>query len=292
MPAYDLSDLRALVLRHLRVGNTVKYSPTKGSADYDWIDDELKKGQEEFAKLTKCLRTYAIIQLKNAHRTYKAPSDFIDLEAAYYYHTSLSDGYKELVIGTIAELNDDVSDWRTDTGTPSRIYTDRTHGGGTIFGVYPIPDADGDAIAFSSTYASEIEWVCPLYVGYQDYARIIRYAQEPTWIVSTDNNVSVDPEVSNGNILIEYARRPYQIAELPADFAKSPALWAAGSLLANNPEDSAEYKRSITLFGMFDRDVAAYVAKRKRNAHVGKELRARAAVHGWQQQMPYYTELP
>jgi hypothetical protein len=158
---YTLAEMRALILRMLRVPDTTRFSPTKGTADYDWIDDALNRGQDDFVRATKCLRTYAILELEANQRVYRLPEDFLDLMAAYFYDSSLSDGYKELTLNTIEELNDEFSDWRTSTGTPSRIYIDRSYGSGQTVGFYPIPDTNGDVDVFSSEHGVAVEWVCP-----------------------------------------------------------------------------------------------------------------------------------
>ena len=162
MPSYTTAELRALTLRKLRASDTTRFCSTSESDNYDWIDDEIELAEEEFVRLTKCLRTYAIIQLKANIRVYRLPSDFIDLMAAYYYHSSLADGYKELVITTIEKLNDDASDWRTATGTPGTIYIDRKHGKGEVLGLRYIPSADGGAITFANANAAEGHMVMPL----------------------------------------------------------------------------------------------------------------------------------
>ena len=93
---YTLTELRALTLRFLRVGNTTRYSPTAGSADYDWVDDALNRGQEDFVRRTRCLRTFAVIELVANYRTYRLPWNFIDFMAAYFYTSN--DDYRELTV--------------------------------------------------------------------------------------------------------------------------------------------------------------------------------------------------
>ena len=137
---YTLEQARAKILRKLRVNDTTRYSPTKGTADYDWIDDVLNIAQRRFATKTKCLRTYGIVQLKEGYRTYRAPKGFIDIMGAYFYKSTYTEGYKEILVKTIAELNDEVSDWRTATDDDiAAIYIDRFFGTDAVLGVYPIP---------------------------------------------------------------------------------------------------------------------------------------------------------
>jgi hypothetical protein len=275
----------------LRVSDTTRFSPTKGVSDYAWIDDAIIQAEEEFVRQTKCLRTYAIVQLKKGKRVYRAPSDMIDIMAAYYYNSSLSDGYKELVFTSIEKLNDEVSDWRVDSDEPDRIYIDRKRGDFENIGFYPIPDIDGSAISFSNTFASEVTWLCPLYTNRWDFGRIMRYNGTDSFIVSTDGTVVVDVEISSGNVLLEYYRLPYQRSEMPPESAKVISIYAAASLLSDNPEDSAEYKRGQGLMVMFQQEIMMFINRRKRPV-AAQELRAMPAVWNWQQNMPYYKELP
>lgn len=298
---YSLSDLRALVLRMLRVSNTVRYSPTSGTADYDWIDDALNRGQDDFVRQTKCLRTYAIVELRANQRTYRLPDDFLDLMAAYYYDSTLSDGYKELSVKTIEELNDDVSDWRTAKGEPARIYVDRQYGAGTVIGLNPIPKSSGDTVTFSSEYGSAVTWVCPLYTFNQDIGVIVRIDSPDEWILPTQAGVSVDADISDGNLFVEYYRLPQiitaqgsnadQYTEIPREYQKALAYYATSDLLSNNPADSIEYKKSMDYMTRFQNEVNMYVNKRKRSLS-GRELRARPMVWNWQKNMTYYKEMP
>lgn len=291
MPSYSLAQQRALVLRRLRAADTTRFSPTSGTADYAWIDDAITRAEEEFVRSTKCLRTYAIIQLKKDQRTYRLPTDMIDIMAAYYYKSSLDEGYIELDFTTPEKLNDEVSDWRTDTGEPEAVYIDRKRSDMETIGVYPIPDANGNAISFSNTNASELTWICPLYESRWDFGRVIRHSSADTFIVSTSETALVDPEVSDGNILIEYYRLPYQKGEIPPEAAKSVSMYAAADLLSDNPEDSSEFKRAQSLLSVFQQEVAMYVNRRKRPV-AAQELRIVPAVWGWQKNMTYYKEMP
>ncbi len=290
MPIYTSAEQRALVLRRLRVADTTRFSLTKGAADYGWIDSAIIEGEEEFVRQTKCLRTYAIIQLKNGKRVYRAPSDMIDIMAAYYYDSSLEHGYKELQFTSAEKLNDDVSDWRVDTGEPEAVYIDRKRGDFENIGLYPIPDKDGAAITFSNSFASKVTWICPLYTNRWDFGRVMEYNGTDYFVISTDSTVIVDSEVSDGNILLEYYRLPYQRSEIPPESAKAISMYAAAELLSDNPEDSAEYKRSVALFGKFDKEVQTYINKRKRPP-AAQDLRSIPAVWGWQKNMTFYKEL-
>jgi hypothetical protein len=291
MPSYTLAEQRALVLRRLRASDTSRFSSTSGASDYGWIDAAIERGEEEFVRQTKCLRTWAIYELRDGVRTYRLPDGFIDIMAAYFYDSALTDSYEELVVTTIEKLNDEVSDWRVDEGTPERIYIDRQYGTHINFGLYPIPDTNGSAISFSNAYATEVTWICPLYSNTWDYGMVIRYNATPKYVYSTSTSAMIDAEVSNHNLLIEYYRLPYQRTEIPVEAGKAISMFAAAELLSDLPDDSAEFKRSQSLQQQFMGEVATYINRRKR-PNSGQELRALPSVWNWQQNMAYYKELP
>jgi len=200
---YTLASLRALVLRMLRVSNTAKYSPTAGTADYDWIDDALNRGQEEFVRNTRCLRTFAIIELLANYRVYRLPEDFLDLMAAYFYDSNLSAGYIQLPLKTREELNDEVSNWRTKTGDPRYIYLDRVHGSQSMCGFYPIPDTAGSTVSFDSEYGAVVTYDCPLFTFSGEYGVIIRMTDTDEYFFNTDAGVVGKITDLQGNIWLE-----------------------------------------------------------------------------------------
>jgi len=291
---YTLGQARAKVLRKLRVNDTTRYSPTKGTADYDWIDDVLNISQRRFATKTKCLRTYGIVQMKAGYRTYRAPKGFIDIMGAYFYKADYTDGYKELLIKTIAELNDEVSDWRTDTDDDIQaIYVDRFFGTDAVLGVYPIPTTDGATTFFSATTGTQYDWACPLYAYSHDYGIVVKTDGTDKYILAnTDDAVVADLDPGVGNILLEYYRLPMdlseedQLMEIPYAYQDSVIDDAAAELLENNPEDSAEYKRSQVLAQRAEKEVVEYKRDMKQ-PYSGRELRARTAVEGWQKDMEW-----
>jgi len=298
---YTLTDLRALTLRFLRVLNTTRYSPTQGTADYDWIDDGLNRGQEDFVRRTRCLRTFAIIELVANYRTYRLPWNFIDFMAAYFY-TSNTD-YDELTVETIEGLNDQDSAWRTTTGNPTHIYIDRVYGNNWTFGLYPIPDADGQTIVFDSEYGAVVQWVCPIYTMNSEYGVVVRMTDTDEFYLNTDLGVVGQAQTTTGNIFMEYYRLPEkliintenlgdqgtQYPEIPREYHKSLAYFAAADLLSNNPEDSVEFKRSQAMAQRFEREVQTYIDERKKPI-AGRNLRARAVVWSKLENMPYFAE--
>ncbi len=298
---YTLSDLRALVLRMLRVSDTTRYSPTNGTADYDWIDDALNRGQEDFVRRTMCLRTYALVELKANYRTYRLPWNFLDFMSAYFYDSTADGGYQEMEVTTIEILNDNVSDWRTDVGTPKSIYIDRIYGNNSMFGLYPIPDIDGETITFDSEYGTINKWVCPLYTFASEYGVVIRMTDTDEFFLNTDMGVVGKVGVATGNIWFEYYRLPEmlietttalgvmgtQYPEIPREYQKSLSYYAAWDLLKNNPEDSAEFKRSMTFKQDFETEIKTYIDRRKRPLS-GQNITARPSAQRSLSNMDFY----
>jgi len=298
---YTLEDLRAETLRALRVTDTTRFSPAKTSTDYTWIDRAINRGQEDFVRQTRCLKGYSIMKLKSTRRLYRLPEELIDLDAVYYYDSTLTDGYSGLNLYSIAQMNDEISGWRTDTGTPERCYIDRDYGAVKLLGVHPVPTKDGDVITPDTDYGVLVEWICPLYAFNQDYGVIINVDSADEYILATQSGVAVEVEVSDGNLYIEYSRLPQiitaqgsdatQYTELPREYQQSLWMYAAASLLQNNPEDSAEYKRAGGFLQMFQREVDTYKQKRRR-APTAMKLRTRADQWNYVTAMPWYESIP
>lgn len=294
---YQLSDLRAILLRMLRVPNTQRYSPTQGTADYDWLDDSLNAGQRAFVRKTKCLRTFAVVELKANYRTYRCPSDFIDMSRAFYYDSTLSKGYRKLTIKNVEEMDEGYSDYRTETGDPKRIYLDRIYGNQWMFGLCPIPDTDGDTITFDSEYGTVVQWVCPIYTYSQEYGVILRMTDTDEYFLNTDAGVVGKAESLNKNVWMDYYRLPKELnnekqyPEIPEEYQLALCYHATSNLLQNNPEDSMEYKRHKGYEKQFKEETQDYIDKRKPPLS-GHALRGRAAVWGWMGNMEYQKQLP
>lgn len=291
---YDLDNMRAKVLRKLRVNNTTRYSPTSGTADYDWIDDAINMAQRSFAIRTKCLKTYAIIEVKATYRTYRAPQGFIDISSAYFYSTEYDEGYRQLQIKSVAELNDEVSDWRTDTDDDvEAIYVDRFHGMEAAIGLYPIPNTDGSSTYFSSDSGDQYDWACPLYEYSHDYGIILKTNGDDKFILpNTDKRIVGDISIGNGNIYLEYFRLPMdmvegdQKSEMPFAYQDMIIEEAARDLLESNPEDSTESKRAQLIEARQEKQFARYDQKTKPPL-TGRILKARTAVEGWTKNMEF-----
>ena len=300
MAGLDIDDLRALVLKRLRVTDTTRYSPTGGTADYDWIDDALNRGQRIFARETRCIRTPVIIQPASGYRSYRMPEGCMDIMSAWYYDSSFEHGYKELGVTTIERLNDEYSDWRTDQGTPTHVYMDRVYGNEWTIGIYPIPDADGDTVSFDSTYGSEVAWVCPNYTYNQDYLTVLRPTSSTTYFLNTSQVVG-EVESMNHCLWIEMFRLPGDIKEgtttassgvnypeIPKEYHESLVDFAASDLLENNPEDSAEFKRSQMLKNAFNNEMSSYIKRRKKPLSA-QDVRGKAMSWGWLNSMNFYS---
>jgi hypothetical protein len=224
--------------------------------------------------------------------------------AAYFYTSPTV--YEELEVTTIEDLNDDVSTWRTQTASkPTHIYIDRVYGNNWTFGLSPIPEADGETIVFDSEYGAVVQWVCPVYTMNSEYGVIVRMTDTDEFYLNTDLGVVGQAAIATGNVYMEYYRLPEKLIintenlgdqgtsypEIPREYHKSLAYFAAADLLSSNPEDSMEFKRSQVFAQRFKAEIDTYIDERKRPI-AGHNLRAKAMVWGWQQSMPFYKELP
>lgn len=294
---YQLSDLRSICLRLLRVGNTVRHSPTEGTADYDWIDDALNRGLEQFVRKTKCLKTYGVLELLANYRNYRMPQEFLDLKNAFYYDASLSDGYRELIIKNVEEMDEEFSDYRTKTGSPTHIYIDELWSNQWVVGLYPIPDESGGAISFGSTYGAAVEYQCPLYTYGEEYGIAMKWSGNILYLYNDDDGVVEQISTMDKNVRIEFYRLPIkleyadQYPDIPKEYRMAICYFAAHDLLMNNPEDSVEYKRSMEYKKMFYEDINDYISKRKQPMS-GHSVKGRVAAHSWYENMDWHTGLP
>jgi hypothetical protein len=299
---YDLGDLRSLVLRMLRVTDTTRFSPSSTGSDYTWIDDSINRGQDDFVGMTKCLSSYAIVELQSGQRVYRLPDDFLDASAVYFYTSAETYGYRKLIVNSIDQMNDDIAGWRTITGTPERFYPERNYGQGKTFGLYPIPNTDGDSTIFNQDNGVVVQYNCPLYAFSSDTGCVIRFTGTDEFIMSSSLGEVVDASATEGNLLIEYTRLPLELTtqnsgvdiqktEIPKESQKALCYYAAFDLLSMNPEDSAEFKRSQYFKQLYDQEISKYINKRKRPM-TAQLLRAKPAVWNYQQNMTYYKEMP
>ncbi len=141
---YDGLQLLELKLRTLDILKqdreaTTKYVRYKETA----ILAGLNEGLVEFAKQTKCIKGMAIIELKAGFSQYKPPSDFLDIDKAFFYQSASS--YWELNQKTRAWMDNHWPGWRTVTGDPWNVYFGDNYGNIRKLGFYPEPDTDGTA---------------------------------------------------------------------------------------------------------------------------------------------------
>jgi hypothetical protein len=290
-----LANLRSRTLRKCRVANAIRYSPTSAADDYDWIDEALNRGLQIFVRETRCLRGYAAYVPIDGHQVYRLPEGFLDLESAYYFDNSLSDGYRGLVIKGLDELNDEVSDWRTGTGSPKYIYVDRKFGRRWFFGLVPIPNFNGTTITWDTTYGAELTEICNLTTYNEEFVEL---PQDGLYYCPTSQSSPGKPfENINMDVLLEYYRLPRQLdtetqyAEIPREYAEDLVCFAAGDLLENNPEDSVEFKRAGTLMKRFSESIKAYRDNRKK-VLAGHNRRTTPAVWSWLKGMDFHSNMP
>lgn len=288
-----LTNLRSLVLRKLRVTGTQRYAPSNAASTYTWIDDALNRGLITFVRKTKCLRGYAAYVPIANYQFYRLPESFIDLEAAYYYDSSLSAGMRTLTMKTTKELDTECSDWRTDTGDPKYIVIDRLFGRRWFFGLVPIPDTAGTTVTFDTTYGSKLSDVCNL----------TTYSEEMIELPQTGEFFCPDTQSSPGkpfdninlDVLLVFYRLPRQLdttsqyPECPREYHHALADYACFELLQDNPEDSIEYQRAMGYYQRFMDAVNDYLQSGRRKMWADKR-RATPAVWSWMDNMNWHTE--
>jgi hypothetical protein len=147
--------------------------------------------------------------------------------------------------------------------------------------------------------------VCPVYEMNSEYGVVVRMTDTDEFYLNTDMGVVGDVSVATGNIWMEYYRLPEKLIintenlgdqgtsypEIPREYHKSLAYFAAADLLSSNPEDSVEFKRSQVFDKKFKEEWNTYIDERKRPL-AGHNLRAKPVVWNWQQNMQYYKGLP
>jgi hypothetical protein len=77
-----------------------------------------------------------------------------------------------------------------------------------------------------------------------------------------------------------------QKLEIPYAYQDVVIEDAVAELLENNPEDSAEFKRSVRFEQKTDKSIAEYKRDTKPPLS-GREMRVRTAVEGWQKNMEW-----
>ena len=291
-----LSDLRSLVLRRLRQIDTARYSPTAGTADYDWFDDAINMGLKKFVRETKCLKSYAAYVPVANYQWYRCPESYVDLKAAYYYDASIDNGYRELIFKSTGELDDEISDWRTKTDAPKYICIDRMFGRRWFFGLVPIPSSAGTTVVFDTTYGSKLTDICNLTTYNEEFVELPQTGE--FFCPSSQSSPGLPFSNVDKDIVLVYYRLPRkldtesQYPEIPREYHEVLADYAAWELLRHNPEDNAEYKRAQGYIESFNVEIKSFISKRKDVGVRAKELKIRPAQQSWQQGMPYYKGLP
>jgi len=139
---YTLSQLKSRTLWKLKQkpSNYNRYSESS-------IEDALNDAQVEAARLTKCLRGFGIITLKDGYAQYKPPTEMLALDKAFFYQSSTS--YYELKQKSRKWLDRFKRGWRTQEGDPLYVYAGDSYGTMRKIGFTPRPDTDGDSYAVS-----------------------------------------------------------------------------------------------------------------------------------------------
>ena len=138
-----VSDLKARALDKLKqkAGNYDRYSATS-------ILAALNDAQREAVLITKCLHSFAIIELKNGYSQYKAPSQMILPTKGFFYQSATS--YYELKQKTRDWLDKYTPGWRAVSSSgPLYMYPGDSYGSLRKIGFYPTPNTDGTSYTAS-----------------------------------------------------------------------------------------------------------------------------------------------
>lgn len=107
----------------------------------------LNTALRNFCRVTRILKGFAIAQIKQGIREYKLPTGFIDFPDQRYparFRAADGTGYTRLERTSEQKLDHESGTWRDRTGTPAYLYKGGVYGNTRLFGLYPLPDADGD----------------------------------------------------------------------------------------------------------------------------------------------------
>ena len=146
-----LSELLARSLDKLKqaAGNYDRYSRTS-------IINALNDGLVEAVKRTRCLHSFAIIEMKDGYSQYKPPEQLLLPKKAFFYKSATS--YYELKQHSRKWLDQYNRGWRTMDGDPRTMYPGDNYGNLRKLGFTPTPDTDGTSYVASpdtGVYTSE-----------------------------------------------------------------------------------------------------------------------------------------
>jgi hypothetical protein len=113
----------------------------------------LNQGLRIFCQKTRLLKSQAIAQIKAGTRYYKLPTNFYDFVHDRWparYRAADGSGYTRLERTSVQRLDNVSGTWRDQTGSPRGIMLGLVFGNTRLFGLVPIPDADGEAYTGAS----------------------------------------------------------------------------------------------------------------------------------------------
>jgi hypothetical protein len=119
----------------------------------DEIRAYLNQGLRIFCHQTRLLKAKAIAQIKSGTRYYKLPTnfhDFVDARWPARYRAADGSGYTRLKRTSMQRLDNVSGTWRDQVGSPRGIMLGPVFGNTRLFGLMPIPDADGEAYTGAS----------------------------------------------------------------------------------------------------------------------------------------------
>jgi hypothetical protein len=111
------------------------------------IERALNDALREAVRITRCLKSFAIIRMKASTSQYKPPTEMMLVNKAFFYQSATS--YYELVQVTRAWLDRFKRGWRVVDGDPLYMYPGDHWGNLRKLGFYPTPDTAGSDYATS-----------------------------------------------------------------------------------------------------------------------------------------------
>lgn len=157
--AMNLGELETDVLRKLWINpsedsNGFPAATSFGKYSEYRIQKKINKAYTNLVVLSKALRSWFIITLKENYTQYPVPLNCFDIDMVYYYSSATA--YTPLEIYEESYIEEMlIPGWRSNPSTPSYAYVGDRNKMNIKFGVAPAPNADGTAITLGSGISSK-----------------------------------------------------------------------------------------------------------------------------------------
>lgn len=152
--AMNLGELETDVLKKLWIHfneDTDGFAPATAFSKYSQyrVQKKINQVYAEMVVLTRSLRSWFIVPLKQYYSQYPVPTNCFDVETVYYFSSATS--YSELEIIEDAYLEDQLLEgWRTTSGTPGYAFVGDRNKMVVKLGIAPAPAADATPITLAS----------------------------------------------------------------------------------------------------------------------------------------------